>query len=626
MYKYLIVYLLWLSSLSALAQIAPSQPPQIPLLKRVNHYDPAKQKPKQVYYVMQRKPSVLHGKYISYYTNGNTESTGFFEKGKTAGVWEYFYENGRMKSIGTLTDNVQQGHWKFYYEKGKLSREGDFIDGEKNGDWKYYYENGNLKSEGTLSNNQNDGMWRYYYENKKLKATALFKNGKGFYKEVYDTGQPKMQGIIINGKSDSTWQYFHENGKLKAEGVEKDGVKQGAWKFYHTNGVLSSEGSYLDGEPDGDWKYYYESGQLNSEGAQAKGQKHGHWKLYYEGGQFLGEGYFENGNGPYKEYYDNGKLRIEGYLKDGKNHGIWAYYYDDGLLEGKCEYLKGEGTYIGYYKSGVIKMKGRLKDGQKVGQWSLYNEDATLAGYYNTYYDKETPIAKHVPIPADSVAAPIATPQRNTGKPALVLNRKRSRYFSKKINEANGPILSFNPLLMIFNEIPFSLEYYFNERLGYEVKYTIVRNPFFEKHSGIIAPDRLFKNGFHVDIRQKLYHPNEGAGSFYVSQEFRIAQMNYAARLTVPSPDSLTPVSYEAYKASEMRIEFAATLGTRIFRGIGKHFTLSADIYAGAGVGYRHSNVPENLVFQQVRTNKVTVPLRFGFTIGLLYSKNSADF
>ncbi|SFC26876.1 Antitoxin component YwqK of the YwqJK toxin-antitoxin module [Flexibacter flexilis DSM 6793] len=592
----------------------------IPTKRMVEYYDKAKHKPKQVYFVMQNKPSIQHGDFVEYYYNGQTKTQGQYTKGKTTGYWEYFYENGKPKMKGTLRNGVQQESWKYFYENGKLSRKGMMRDGQKIGLWAFYYENGNAKSEGIIEDGKNEGLWTYYYENGNKKATALYVRGRGFYKEVYDTGEPKMQGIIDNGKSDSLWQYFHENGKLKAEGLEKNGVKQGNWRFYHANGVLASEGAYSNGELDGNWKYYYESGKLSSEGQQQKGQKQGHWRLYYESGKFMGEGFFENGNGPYKEYYDNGKLRIEGYLQNGKNHGLWTYYYEDGVVEGRCEYLNGEGLYKGMYRNGTIKMTGKLKDGQKVGQWSLYNEDGSFAGYYKTFYNKELPVSKHNPAPADTVKPLPVVHVKPTGKPDFIQKKRLPRYFVKRINESKGLMLSFNPLPIMFNELPISIEYYWHERLGYELRYTVLRNPFFSEHGGTIQPDRLYKNGFNVDFRQKLYHPNGGAGSFYISQEVRFSQVDYSAKVTEMT-DSLTSY-YKEYKANETRIELAVTAGNRLFWTLSRHLTLSADMYAGIAAAYRQTNVPDALVFQQVRTSKYSFPLRFGFSIGLLYSKH----
>lgn len=590
-----------------------------PLKRMVDYHDKAKKMPKQVYFVLQKNPQILHGSVVSYFSNGLVQSKGQYENGKTKGVWEYYYENGKLKMQGILRDNKPNEYWKYYYETGKLSREGYMKDGDRVGEWKYYHENGNIKSQGNILKGQNEGLWRYYYENAKLKATTLYSDGRGYYKEIYETGQPKMQGLIIDGKSDGTWQYFHENGKLKAEGIEKEGTKQGYWKFYYDNGLVSGEGSYIDGEPNGDWKYYHTSGALSSEGQQVKGQKQGHWKLYYETGQFLGEGFFENGNGPYKEYYDNGKLRIEGYLKNGKNHGTWNYYYDDGIFEGRCEYIAGEGEYTGFYRNSKVKMKGRLKDGQKVGEWSLFNDDGAFAGYYKTYYEKEIPLTKHVPLPADTVKA-VVTP-RTGSKLDYIAPKKKSRYFTSKINEPKGPIFSWNPAFILFNELPISLEYIFKDRLGYELRYTFIRNPFFSNHA-TPENDRLYKSGFNIDFRQKLYHPNTGAGSFYISQEARFASMNYRANVSELRDDGSGELEINKYSAIETRFEIGGTVGTRIFWPLGQHLTLSADMYAGLAIGYRQTNVPQALVFQEVKSNKLSIPLRFGLTIGLLYTKH----
>jgi antitoxin component YwqK of YwqJK toxin-antitoxin module len=61
---------------------------------RQSYHDAEKKSLKEVYQVKDTIRNVLHGRYISYYLNGNVESKGLFSNNETNGVWEFFYETG----------------------------------------------------------------------------------------------------------------------------------------------------------------------------------------------------------------------------------------------------------------------------------------------------------------------------------------------------------------------------------------------------------------------------------------------------------------------------------------------------------------------------------------------------
>jgi uncharacterized protein len=79
---------------------------------------------KEVYEVKDTLKNIPHGRYISYYLNGNIESKGQFTNNETTGVWEFYYETGKLKMRGILFKGANYGMWEYFFESGKKSMEG----------------------------------------------------------------------------------------------------------------------------------------------------------------------------------------------------------------------------------------------------------------------------------------------------------------------------------------------------------------------------------------------------------------------------------------------------------------------------------------------------------------------
>lgn len=576
---------------------------------------------KERYTVKKTNPPVIDGPYISYYINGNIKTKGTYTNNIPTGIWEYYYELGKLKMSGEVTDKEKNGFWKYYYENGYLHMEGNLVNGEKQGHWKFYYENGTLKSEGELAANKKEGEWIYYNEDGTVKAKGDFQSDKGLYQEFYASGTVKMEGIIIGDKSDSTWRYYYENGKLKATGPEKEGVKTGFWQFYYPDGTLLSEGNYQDGQTMGIWKYYHENGKLRATGTENAGVKEGTWKLYYPSGEIKGEGNFTKGEGFYKEFYQSGKLKLEGYIKEGENHGLWKYYDEnDGHLEGECEFVRGEGLYKGYYKDGSLKMQGTLRGENRVGTWTLYKTNGEIAGYYQAFYEDNILSFKLIEPTPSRKDSSRTNPNLPYQKPPLRIQKQKSRYFRPKVNEYRTFIAGINPVAPVVGSLPFSLEYYIRERLGYELKYTIYRKPFFSTNANVEL-DKVYENGFSIDLKQKFYQPDRELGMLYFAHEIRFTYKNHKANVI---DFNKNPAQGRTLRAPETLYEYSMLVGNRWMRnpGLGG-FTV--DIFGGIGIGYRnyqqkwHGNAQWDRIFDDTKKNKFVVPLRLGASIGYAF-------
>lgn len=557
------------------------------------YYDDEKQVIKESYMVKGKNPAYLDGPYISYYPNGNPKASGHYKRNEPIGEWKYYYENGNVMMAGDIKNKKRQGEWQFYFEDGKLKSKGFYIVDRKNGLWTYYNEDGTLKGK------------------------ANFTDDRGIYREFYDSTTVKMEGLIVDGKSDSTWRYYYPSGQLKAEGPEKDGIKTGYWKYYYPDGILMSEGNYQNGQSDSVWHYYHENGTLSARGIEKDGKKEGTWKLYYPSGDLKGEGDFANDEGPYKEYFKSGELKAEGHIKNGKKQGHWKYYSEeDGTLEGEADLHEGEGIYKGYYTDGSLKMQGTIQDDIRVGVWKLYKPTGELAGYYQAFYENNEALFRALADEPTRVDSTNKSPGYPYQKPPLRLQRKKSRYFTPKVNEFKAIIVSINPIAPAFGSLPLSVEHYIRERIGYELKYTHYRMPFFKANEDI-GLNKLYKRGFSIDLRQKFYQPDTETGMLYFAHEIRFSHLTHYANI-------LDAQAIKTFGAKETLYEYSVLLGNRWMPNP-NHRGITLDLFAGLGIGYRSYTQPwknkpnVDAIYNDVRKNKVAVPIRIGFSIGYAF-------
>jgi uncharacterized protein len=169
--------------------------------------------------------------------------------------------------------------------------------------------------------------------------------------------------------------------------------------------------------------------------------------------------------------------------------------------------------------------------------------------------------------------------------------------------------------------MPFYLEYYYQERLGYELNYTIFRNPFFQSPSDVPV-NTQYVRGFSVHLKQKLYNKDKENGMFYYAQEARFSLNNYHA---IKDSSGFT----NHLQATERKYEFSFLIGDRLSKSA-KNRGWSLDVFLGLGIGYReiskhYQSTPKlDGYLPGLKTSKVTFPIRFGFSLGYLLKSRSS--
>lgn len=570
---------------------------------RQTYHDREKKNLKEVYVVKDTIRNVLHGRYISYYLNGNVESKGLFTNNETAGVWEFFYETGNLKMRGILRQNANFGLWEYFYESGQKSMEG-YINGKfREGEWKSFYENGQIKEIGEYRNNKRAGLWRSFFEDGVLKGEIEYVDDHGTFKEYFHSGKVLAEGPRTGQRNVGHWRFFAEDGSLYSEGEYSNGKKHGEWTNYHPTGKTASKGRYENDVPVGKWEYYFDNGAVSQSGEFSAGVKSGYWKTVSPDGNTRSEITYEKGVGLYREYYATGKLKAKGQIINDKREGDWEFYFEDGTREGECKFTNGKGTYIGYYKNGNVQTKGTLDGDTKTGTWEIYENDGKLSGYYRPFYDDKK-LADEITDLASGSAGRSGSSQR-----------RRMTYFDARFNEFRGVILATNPIMTFSGKLPISVEFYFQERLGHEFEFTGLRDPFFTADINVPAGER-YKRGYSLAIKQKFYNTVK-SDLWYFGHELRFTNHAHYVNELISANSS----DIYTFGASEQRIEYGPLLGYRLMsKNNGEGFTI--DAFISANFGFRIFDVDDThkTYFTSLKQSTIATSFNFGFNFGRVFS------
>jgi antitoxin component YwqK of YwqJK toxin-antitoxin module len=572
---------------------------------RYTYHDADKQNLKEIFQVKDTIRNILHGRYISYFLNGNIESRGQFVNNETTGVWEFFYETGNTKMRGILRQNSNYGLWEYFYENGAKSMEGTINGRNKEGEWKIYYESGELKELGMYLDNKRSGLWKTYFEDGVVRGEIEYADDHGRYTEYYHSGKVLSEGPRSGPRSVGHWRFFAEDGTLESEGEYVNGKKNGLWQYKYPSGKTSASGSFENDEAVGKWNYYFEDGTTSTTGEFIGGKKDGYWASFNNNGSVKSEITYNDGSGEYRELHPDGKLKVKGTVVNGMNEGKWEYYFNDGKLEGQCEFDKGKGMYYGYYPNGTLQTKGVIENDLRVGTWELYEQDGKLSGYYKPIYENKALVNE-----INSLLTRSRTPTTITAKTA----RKGFTYFTPRFPEYRGVIMEGNPILSFIGTMPFGIEFYNQERLGHQFEFEGIRNPFFTRDRDVVQ-NKIFKRGYSISLREKFYNPIN-FGLWYFAHELRFTNVSHFSNIEFRSSGNLITVS-----ASEQRAEYGLLVGARLMQkrdGDG----LTIDAYTGYGLGYRKFDVDPMFegVFNNIRQGTFSQTFRFGLNIGFAFS------
>jgi hypothetical protein len=253
-------------------------------------------------------------------------------------------------------------------------------------------------------------------------------------------------------------------------------------------------------------------------------------------------------------------------------------------------------------------MEGQMEDDKRIGEWILYNPDGSVAGTYSPIYEDAKPIFK------TRLSRDYELRNDPFEKPGYKFKRKGIRYFQDRINEYRAVIIGTNPLWLINNQLPIGIEYYMQERLGYELQIDLKRDPFFISDKDI-STYTLFRRGATINFKQKFYHKDKKYGMFYFGHQLGYTNVNYQ----VSHADTLIFPTFPKFGSMiESGISYGIFVGNRWMRDAGDA-GLTIDFFFGVNVAGRNYNrrFDSDPVLDVYFDPKERSSLYFPFTIGL---------
>lgn len=321
----------------------------------------------------------LHGKYKSYYVNGQVKEETEFKNDQQNGYSVKYYINGKIQEEGWNSNAKAQGYWKEYYANGVPESKSYFLDGKLRGYQQHFYITGKLEKEEYYLDNMLEKVI-FYDTTGAVTETVVLTNGTGIYKSSHPNKKAAFSGNYVAGIATGEFKWNHYNGKTNTIGNYHNNERNGLWKWYFDNGNLSYEATYFFGEKEGKVKEYYESGKLLQVENYVNGKQHGEELWYYENGKPEIKRNFAFGKEHGEAFYYDaaGEVQMVRYYENGKIvAGTW--YTADGKFAPRVEFNKPEYSFTSYYKNGNKAREYSVSKGVFHGKYTEYHSNGKVA-------------------------------------------------------------------------------------------------------------------------------------------------------------------------------------------------------------------------------------------------------
>ncbi len=94
---------------------------------------------------------IRHGLAVTFYSNGQRESEGSYDRGRRVGTFAWWYPNGQQKTVGEYGNDHENGEWNWWHENGMKQASGFYADGRKVQEWSLWSTDGRLVKRTTPS-------------------------------------------------------------------------------------------------------------------------------------------------------------------------------------------------------------------------------------------------------------------------------------------------------------------------------------------------------------------------------------------------------------------------------------------------------------------------------------------
>ena len=362
---------------------------------------------------------LFDGKWESFYIDGATSKTYYYDEGIKVKEWLSYYQDGRRDNYTFYDQDTLITNYDFqYYANLQIMEEPRFNKvGLFDGKWEAFYEDGEIKKTFGYDQNKKDKIWFSYYNDgrrqnytyytqdtlitdydfKYYDNLKIVKNPDlydfEYYMNLEVVEKPRNDNLQIveepkfskQGLFDGKWESFFENGDPWRTFYYDEGNKTKLWTvYYDSTGTRHSETIYENDLKEGMYYQWYETVKEDSkeEGLYVEDKKHEIWTYWNEFAEKTLE-VWELGVllHTYKyEYYDNGQVKEEPSYVNGKMHGDWVRYFPNGDIKGTRVFRENlkEGLWMEYHRNppgksdDILAWQGEYISDKREGKWEWF--------------------------------------------------------------------------------------------------------------------------------------------------------------------------------------------------------------------------------------------------------------
>ena len=299
-----------------------------------------------------------HGKYASFYENGNPATKGFFKLDDRSDVWEWIAENGKLDSMYTFKNGQYHGKHENYFN-GVIQISQNYREGKMHGKFTEFTETGLVKSTGKYLDNLPNGKWEWFDSDKKIQRIVNYKDGvkNGDFK-IYNGNNLTLVGAYLKDRRHKTWKWYGANNNLDSLANYADGRLSGEYRVWHDNGNIKIIGGYRANKLNGEWSWFSDTGKADSIKVLSNGILNGHSKFYYKNGQLKEQRTYLSGklDGEKSTYFISGQIKDKTEFRLNEKMGPYEIWTSNGRLEEKGTYLKNQyhGLIQRNYSTGLL--------------------------------------------------------------------------------------------------------------------------------------------------------------------------------------------------------------------------------------------------------------------------------
>ena len=145
----------------------------------------------------------MHGRYRSWFSNGQLESESYFEEGVREGIDRRWNPQGQILQETRFQKGLMDGARTEWYANGKVERKTNWQKGKRQGEIETWFEDGTKKGAGNFKDGERDGTFVVWWENGNKRQETNYKMGvsEGWSLEWGRDGKETKKAFFVKGKA-----------------------------------------------------------------------------------------------------------------------------------------------------------------------------------------------------------------------------------------------------------------------------------------------------------------------------------------------------------------------------------------------------------------------------------------